>query len=225
MSLISNGVGFFTRAYELFLDLLFPVDPIVRRLEEMSGGELVECTKRLEIGREIPDSIILFEYKDPLVRTAIAEVKFRGNKKIARLIGEHLRDTLIAELGELKTFKNFSSPLLVSVPMTGRSLRARGWNQCHLLLSPLVRDAHDIGIEIRHDALSKVRETADQVGKDRKDRLANLDGCFEADEAIVRGRNVVVFDDVVTTGATWIETKRALRRAGARKVILFAIAH
>lgn len=216
---------FFMRAYEFFLDILFPLDLEVRRLEEMTPAELSTHARRLESGREIPDSIILFEYKDSLVRTAIREVKFRGNRKIARLLGTLLRDTLIAELEDLKIFKNFREPLLVSVPLTGRAFRKRGWDQCHLLLEETYAVADRIGIEMKLDALKKVRETEDQVGKGRKDRLENLTGCLKADESIVRGRNVIVFDDVVTTGATYEEAKRALRCAGARRIVLFAVAH
>jgi competence protein ComFC len=224
-SFFSNGVKLLRKIYEFFLDILFPLDPEVHRLEKMSSGDLVNATRRLERGRELPESIILFEYKDPLIRTAIAEIKFRGNKKIARLIGEVLRDALLAELIELKTFENFSAPLLVSVPLTRRSLRARGWDQCHLMLGPLIDDAERLDIEIRFDALKKIRETGDQVGKNKKERLENLTGSLEALKSIIHKRNVIVFDDVVTTGATWIEAKRALCKADARKVILFAVAH
>jgi len=225
MSHISHGMELLKRAWKLFLDLLFPLEENVEELETMTVGRLTTEARQLERGREIPDSIILFEYQDPLIRTAIAEVKFRGNKKIANLLGKAIRDALLAELPDLHTFENFSRPLLVSVPMTGRSLRERGWDQCHLMLDSVVRDAETLGIEVRFDALRKIHETGDQVGKGRKERLENLTGSIEADESIVRRRNIIVFDDVVTTGATWTETKRALRRAGARKVILLAIAH
>lgn len=213
------------RAYEFFLDILFPLDPEVRRLEQMTPAELSIHARRLESGREIPESIILFEYKDPLIRTAIREVKFRGNQRIAHLLGTLLRDTLIAELGDLKTFKNFREPILVSVPLTGRAFRKRGWDQCHLFLKEIVENADALGIDVRFDALRKIRDTEDQVGKNRKSRLENLTGCLKADESVVRGRSVIVFDDVVTTGATYEEAKRALRCAGARKVILLAVAH
>lgn len=216
---------FFMRAYEFFLDVLFPLDPEVKRLEQMSPGELSTYARRLENSREIPESLILFEYKDPLIRTAIREVKFRGNRAIARLIGALLRDTLIAELEDLKTFKNFRDPVLVSVPLTKSGFRKRGWDQCHLFLDEIRIVADDIGIDMRLDALEKIRETEDQVGKGRKERLENLTECLRADERIVRGRNIILFDDVVTTGATSEEAKRALRCAGARRIVLFAIAH
>lgn len=218
-------MNFFMGVYEFFLDILFPLDPDVVRLEAMTSGGLTTCARRLDVGREIPESIILFEYKDPLIRTAIREVKFRGNKKIARLLGESVRDVLVAELGDLKAFKNFRDPLLVPIPMTKRTLRTRGWDQCHLLLAEIQGDADGIGVEVRLDAMRKIRDTEDQVGKDRKGRLENLHGCLKADEGIVRGRNVIVFDDVVTTGATYEEAKRALRSAGARRVLLLSIAH
>ena len=224
-SLYHDDMRLLKKIWEFFLDILFPLEVTVLEIETMPVSEFTQRAKTLHVDREIPESIILFEYKDPLIRTAIAEVKFRGNKKIAGTLGEILRDNLIAELSELHTFENFSKPILTAVPMTKKSLRKRGWDQCRLMLSTPTRDAKYTGIEVRYEALRKIRETDDQVGKNKSERLENLTGCIEAEESIVRGRNIIVFDDVVTTGATWIETKRALRKAGARKVILLALAH
>jgi len=224
-SLYHDDMRLLKKIWEFFLDILFPLEVTVLEIETMPISEFAQKAKTLQIDREIPESIILFEYKDPLIRTAIAEVKFRGNKKIAEILGCILRDNLIAELSELYTFKNFSKPILTAVPMTKKSLRKRGWDQCRLMLNPLVRDAKNTGIEVKYEALKKIRETDDQVGKNKSERLENLTGCIEAEESIVHGRNIIVFDDVVTTGATWTETKRALRKAGARKVILLALAH
>ena len=75
-------------------------------------------------------------------------------------------------------------------------------------------------------ALSKNRDTPSQTKTDsRAKRLENLEGCFAADAAVVSGRNIILIDDVATTGATLLEARRALRAAGARKVIAFTIAH
>ncbi|MFA6095499.1 MAG: phosphoribosyltransferase family protein, partial [Candidatus Paceibacterota bacterium] len=219
------GVNALRRAFDFFLDILFPQDEDVRHLETMTAGGLASSARRLEPGRDIEDSVILFEYKDPLVRLALAEAKFRGNRRIARLLGEAARDALAAELYERKTFENFSSPILVAVPMTKRSLRERGHDQCRLICEPIREDAESLGLSIRFDALEKVRETGDQVGRDKRERLESLKGSLKADPEIVRGKNIVVFDDIVTTGATWAEAKRALRKAGARRVLLLAIAH
>ena len=75
-------------------------------------------------------------------------------------------------------------------------------------------------------ALRKVKDTPAQTKMDKRiERLRNLKGCFLADPEAVCGRNIILIDDVATTGATLDEARRALRKAGARKVIAFTIAH
>jgi predicted amidophosphoribosyltransferase len=71
--------------------------------------------------------------------------------------------------------------------------------------------------------LRRVRETPPQVGKAREERARNVAGAFEAG-AGVAGRDVVLVDDVVTTGATADAAAAALRRAGARSVVVVALA-
>lgn len=216
---------FFARSVELFLEFLFPKDEIIEEIENMSPIEFLEKSSRLRPDRALPGSIILFEYQNDLVRRALHEVKFRGNRKISRLIGEIIDDVLVGEMPDLAIFRGVKNPILVPIPMTLRSLRKRGWNQCEYLLSTVIERCVDHHIEYAPKALVKIRETADQVGQTRAKRLANLEGCFRADENIVSGRSVIVFDDIVTTGATMKEARRALRSAGARRIIFLAVAH
>ncbi|KKU76429.1 MAG: hypothetical protein UY03_C0035G0001, partial [Parcubacteria group bacterium GW2011_GWA2_47_64] len=72
----------------------------------------------------------------------------------------------------------------------------------------------------------KCKDTGSQTKMDtRKKRLENLKGCFVADGKAVEGRNIILIDDVATTGATLVEARKTLLRAGARKVIAFTVAH
>jgi competence protein ComFC len=219
--------GFIYRAEKALgyiLDTIAPPDPLSREIELSSVERFCGRAKRSE--KALEGILSLFSYKDPFVRTAILEVKSYGNKKIARLLGAVAYEYLIAELSDLEAFEGFTRPLLLTVPLTKKSLRARGYNQCDLVADGILVADRPRSIEVRKDILVKSRETGDQVGKTRKERFENLKGCFDiADERDVRGRNVIVLDDIATTGATLGEAKRALRRAGARKILCVALAH
>ena len=173
--------------------------------------------------------IAFFDYRDPLVRTAIWELKFRGNRAVASLLAECLFDELSAELSELEIFENFTQPLIIPVPLSSKRRRERGFNQCEILLDGLAKlDTGNI-FEINKNLLIKIKDTSSQTKTDsRASRLKNLRGAFAVSEdsgADAAGRNIIVIDDVTTTGTTLSEAMKTLRRAGAKKVLGIALAH
>ena len=89
-----------------------------------------------------------------------------------------------------------------------------------LLAAALARAA---GRPVLRGALRRTRETPPQVGRDRAARARNVDGAFAASPAVA-GRDLVLVDDVVTTGATVEAASRALRDAGAREILVVALA-
>jgi ComF family protein len=109
---------------------------------------------------------------------------------------------------------------ILSVPLGRRRRIARGYDQAQRLADALARAARTPRLRA---ALRRVRETAPQVGKDRAGRARNVLGAFEASPAVA-GRDLVLVDDVVTTGATADAAAQALRRAGARSIVVVALA-
>ena len=91
------------------------------------------------------------------------------------------------------------------------------------------------GSNFRRNILIKNKETEHQAHiKNRKERLKNLIGSFtiksskqnaKENISIIKGRNIILIDDITTTGATLNEAKKILRQAGARKIIAFTVAH
>ncbi len=111
--------------------------------------------------------------------------------------------------------------VITYVPITKKRKRERGYNQAELL-------AEAIGKELNLPvaaALEKKRETDDQKALTRKEREENLHACFAiADRAAVKGRRVLLVDDVLTTGATADEACRELQIAGAKEIYLVTAA-
>jgi ComF family protein len=109
---------------------------------------------------------------------------------------------------------------VVWVPLGRRRRIERGYDQAMLIAGAFARAAR---LRLLRGAIRRVRETPPQVGLDRGARARNVEGAFEASRA-VSGLDLVLVDDVVTTGATAEAASRALREAGARSVTVVAVA-
>jgi ComF family protein len=113
----------------------------------------------------------------------------------------------------LAPFPPFGADWLVPVPLHPRRLAERGYNQAALLSAALARPA---GARSRPMTLSRCRDTDRQAGQTRADREHNVSGAFVARPSRrLAGKQVVLVDDVVTTGATALGCIAALREAGA----------
>lgn len=223
MATISTFLHGLKKIPEFALDLVLPQDPMVRRIEKMDASEAMNVFKGPEIA---PQSWIkpFFSYKDECVNRAIWELKYRGNAKIAGLFGAILSDHLLEEMAEQQQFGDFQRPLLMPVPLSRTRERERGFNQCKLVLDVLRRRSPEI--EISYSALRKIKNTKPQTSfKKKSERLKNLSGAFAANAPEILHRNIILFDDVLTTGSTLSEARRTLLSAGAKKVIAYTLAH
>ena len=111
--------------------------------------------------------------------------------------------------------------LLLPVPLHRARLRRRGYNQALELAKPL---ACHLGVPLRHDVLQRLRSTDAQTELDAAARRRNVRGAFTVREGIALPPHVAVLDDVMTTGATLAECSRVLKRAGVRRVDVWALA-
>ncbi len=213
------------------LDLIFP-----RRCAgcKRGGTYLCEtCVWRAEAASDIPlpHTYALFAYRAPAIRRAIWLLKYKGIREIAAIFGAILHERFVEELAEIETFnqKNDRRFLLVPIPQSRRSYHARGFNPAGEIARHLAAKDPTY-FQFAPDALKKVRKTPTQVSlKDRAARLANLRQAFSVNldytKCPVKERNVILIDDVITTGATIAEARRVLKMAGAGVVVALAVAH
>ncbi len=207
------------------IDFLYPKEEEVYGLEQLSAANLVTLLPAAaELGEH---TLALWNYADPRVRKLIWELKYRKNMAIATHIAEVLYDVLSHELAERALFENFVSPLLVPMPQSHKRFLERGFNQTELLATELIRLDTEALFDYAPHMLTKERHTESQARThNKRDRLVNIEHSMKIqDPAHIKGRNIILLDDVTTTGATFKEACRALKEAGAKKVLCIALAH
>jgi ComF family protein len=153
-----------------------------------------------------PNAIAAFAYGGALVR-AITSFKYARRADRARPLAHALRRAIAPLRGDRPS-------LVVPVPLHRTRLAERGFNQAALLAAPVARD---LGVPLAARALARVRDTTAQASLDREARLSNVDRAFVATRR-VDGADVLLLDDVRTTGATLRACERALVQAGAARV-------
>jgi competence protein ComFC len=215
-----------TEIFNKILDFLLPRSEKVGRLERLDLAELFRLAKPAE-KIPLPDCFAVFNYRDPLIRQAIWQLKYHGNQKISDLLGQALASEIEGRLENLALFENFREPVILPIPLSKERRKIRGFNQCVLLLNSFRRHGSPLADLIEENILTKTREILSQVKtQSREERLKNLKNCFTvANPAKIIKRNVILVDDVITTGATVDEARRTLLAAGAKRVIAFSVGH
>jgi ComF family protein len=113
---------------------------------------------------------------------------------------------------------------LLPVPLHWRRLWARRFNQAAALSAEISAIA---GVPVMHGAIARVRATPQQVGLSKEQRADNVQGVFKVppeQKAAIKGKRLVLIDDVLTSGATADTCARALLRAGATHVDVLVFA-
>jgi len=116
---------------------------------------------------------------------------------------------------------NWSLDIITSVPLGLARFKERGYNQATLLARPI---SLYLQIPFSSHILTRTRETRTQVGLTVNERQENMFGAFQAKRVLAQGKNILVVDDVATSGATLNACAKALLDEGASKVYGFSLA-
>lgn len=150
---------------------------------------------------------------DSSIQNALHTMKYRRN------IG--LGDRLAIQMTDFLHSLQWGVQAILPVPLGKNRLKERGYNQVALVARPL---AYEVGIEYIPQALQKTRETRSQVGLTLTQRHENVHNAYQADSQVVKGRSVLLMDDVATTGSTIAACTKSLLSAGAQEVYVLTIA-
>lgn len=161
---------------------------------------------------------------DLAFKSVIHRFKYSGKTQLARPLG-----TLLFNAFAESWDKN-SIDIILPVPLHIKRLRKRGFNQAYLLVKDWTKTADDLNnkqpcIDIDRDVLVRSRWTRPQTGLDRKKRIANIKNAFYVtNTSKVRGKKILIVDDVYTTGTTVNECAKTLMDGGAVHVDVLTLA-
>jgi len=218
---------YFKLIKNLLLDILFPT----KCLGCGTKNEILcnNCMVQIRTAERETDTNILavFDYRDPLIRKAIWELKYHHKRYLGEKLGQLLYEFFIEDISDMKIDVSGRSIYVIPTPISNKKTKMRGYNQALAIAKGFCNWA-EIGVfELKDKVVIKKIDNIPQAKiSSRKRRLENVRGVFEIKNSeIIKGRTIIIIDDVTTTGGTIAEIMRILKKAGAKKVIGFAVAH
>jgi len=220
-----------------FLDALFSPVCVVCRKDIISSNNLVcsSCISKIKINNsffcpickaELPSKTCHIEspfllgaasnYADPIVQKIIHSLKYRKIKGLANIVSEVLFDYL--ENSKLD-FKKF---VVVPIPLHRQKKLSRGFNQSEEMAKVISKK---FGVPLL-PAIKRIKNNKPQANiREMEKRIENAKNCFALEEKIdIKGKNVILLDDVFTSGATVNEAVKILRSGGAKQIIVLVAA-
>jgi len=208
-----------------FLNLFFPQFCFLCKKE---GDYLCEdCEAILEIApthqkhktRYLSDLYYPLSYSHPLLKKLILAFKYEPFVKqlknvLARLIVHHFQ--------LLDAKPNFINSLIVAVPLDKKKLKWRGFNQAEEIAKELGRF---LEIPFYFDVLIKIKSNNPQAATEAEQRRENVKNIFRAQNLEkIKNKNIILVDDVYTTGATMEECAKTLKENGAKEITGIVVA-
>ena len=200
------------------------------RLDADSGADRIEVeTRCLLCQRADPpfERAVAYGSYDGGLRDLIHLLKFQQVRPAADVLGRMLAETIgtLEQVMPLGTI--FSSTItVVPVPLHTRKQAQRGFNQAEMIARGALKQlSRPKRFDLCAGVLHRRRETGSQIGLTRHQRRENMRGAFAvSDPTRILNRNILLIDDVYTTGTTASECARVLRRAGAARVWVATVA-
>jgi len=161
------------------------------------------------------------DYNDPVSKKAIWLLKYQGVKQLAKPLSKLIFDRSFKKA--LPTGDPKSKWVIIPIPLSNKRLKERGFNQSELIAKHL---SDRVSIIKLSDVLYKKIHTDTQVSiKDRRERLDNLADTFALKNIhLIKDKNIILIDDVTTTGATIREARKLLRENGTKRVAGMVVA-
>ena len=161
-------------------------------------------------------SFYLF-HKKGSIQKVLHSIKYKGNKELAALVGKwYAQDLANHEV-------IYDAHVIIPFPLHQNKLKQRGYNQSTEFAKGL---ANTLNIKLNPEALQRIEYTSTQTKKSKYERWENVEDVFQlTDKDSLKGKHVVLVDDVITTGATIEACYKTLQQVEDIKISVLSIAY
>lgn len=206
----------YMRLFLLIMNLIFPTRYDIQYLESIPAApEPVHA-----------DIYSLYDYHSTKGKKLIYEIKSKRELLCEYNLAQKMQQYLQDFLAEQQQFSFFLEPLVVPIPLHTQKIKIRGHNQSAGIARFL---AGNINGRYTPHYLVKNKITQKQaLLSSKKARIANVRNCFHVPSQYrgkIKNRDIIIIDDLVTTGATIHSAKETLLKHGARNIIAITVAH
>lgn len=185
--------------------------PVCQKNAASSLAVCKSCQENLFNPKEEPDFIYLGNYSNGLER-AIRALKYRKTHRLSKLFAK--------ELAKEIRKANWQVDIVCPIPLHWSRYLERGYNQSALIAKSLAKELNLDYMKL----LKRKKKTKQQAKLSRLERKQNLEDAFSFVDHNIRHKNIILLDDVVTSGATTAAAIKILEKAGASSIKIVAVA-
>ena len=207
----------FKKIFGFVLDFLFPRKcGVCNKLND--NFVCKDCLKKINVFKIYnfsEEGIWIYRYEG-IVRNLIIDYKFKDKSYLCELFA----NCILSDDVVCKIIKKYD--IILPVPLHKKRFKERGYNQSKLISDIL---AQKLGVQTFDGVLVKIKNTLPQGKNLLHDRRKAIKGAFFVENPDkIRGKNVLIFDDIYTTGNTANECKKIIEESGAKSVEILTIA-
>ncbi|GAA0110074.1 ComF family protein [Clostridium tertium] len=194
------------------LDIIYPPKNKCITCDNEVIGVCPICKSKIMRVKE-ESKILSYGYYSGVMKKLILEFKYNKNFLAGNILADYLC--------ELINENNIDVDAILFIPSSKKALKDRGFNQCEFMAQKLSRT---LNIPIYSDII-KVKNIKEQKTLSKEDRFKNIEGAFGIkSNKNIKNKNIILIDDVITTGATLLECEKLLKKSGANSIKILTVA-
>lgn len=205
---------------ELILNLIFPKNLKVLEVEKFSFEDFCRLARAQALPAPVLNSLnknitYILPYKNPKTKILIHALKYEKSNYAAKICAKLISEK-IPDIEDL---------ILIPIPRTRDRMKKFGFSQCELIAKEIIKIKKP-KIKIELNVLFHKKDFETQTKLNRQNRIKNTKNSFliKNPEKII-DRNIILIDDVFTTGATANEARKSLLKSGAKSIFTITVVH